>query len=337
MDSLTYQAIEFNGGLFGPSIVAGVTTSGLYGLIAVALVLSYRISRTIAFVHGGIVLSGALLFWYFCTPSYSGGEDILSGLDAGNGGGGGRPDWPKWPVMFGLMLAGAAVAAFYGFIVTSSKMATYPRVTLTNFSLALMLIMVGIIFWKNKSSGEQAPSPFGSGGFDVSTPGGSVDQRVSYHQLATLIILVAFVIGFAILLQQTRFGVYTRAVADNVEASKLVGVPIGRVGTIVYAVSGAVSALGGILIANPVGTETTGILFIFLRALIVCVLGAFASIPLALAGAVLIAVVDSMMEAGVFGTPDKAVKEIVVVFILFSVVIGIDRFGKKGSSVLAGH
>ncbi|WP_019878107.1 branched-chain amino acid ABC transporter permease [Sporichthya polymorpha] len=336
MDSLTTQALSFEGGLFGPSIVAGVTTSGLYGLVAVALVLSYRISRTIAFVHGGIVLSGALLYWYFVTPTYSGGEDILAGLDDG-GGGGGRPELPKWVAVFGLMLAGAAVAAFYGWIVTSTRMATYPRVTLTNFSLALMLIMVGIIFTKNKSSGEQAPSPFGGDGFEFPTPGGTVDQRVSYHQLATLIILVAVVIGFAILLQRTRFGVYTRAVADNVEASKLVGVPIGKVGTIVYAISGAIAALGGILIANPVGTETTGILFIFLRALIVCVLGAFASIPLALAGAVLIAVIDSMIESGVFGTPDKAVKEIVVVAILFSVVIGIDRFGKKSSSVLAGH
>lgn len=332
MDSLTTQALDFNGGLFGPSIVAGVTTSGLYGLVAVALVLSYRISRTIAFVHGGIVLAGALLFWYFCTPSYSGGDTLLAGEE----GGGGRPDLPKWPVMFALMLAGAAVAAAYGWIVTSTKMASYPRVTLTNFSLALMLIMVGIIFTKNTSSGEQAPSPFGSGGMDIDV-GGTVSQRVSHHQLATLIILVAVVIGFAILLQQTRFGVYTRAIADNVEASKLVGVPIGKVGTIVYAISGAIAALGGILIANPVGTETTGILFIFLRALIVCVLGAFASIPLALAGAVLIAVVDSMIESGVFGQPDRAVKELVVVFILFAVVIGIDRFGKKGSSVLAGH
>lgn len=332
MDSLTTQALDFNGGLFGPSIVAGVTTSGLYGLVAVALVLSYRISRTIAFVHGGIVLAGALLFWYFCTPSYSGGEALLAGEESG----GGRPDLPKWPVMFGLMLAGAAVAAAYGWIVTSTKMASYPRVTLTNFSLALMLIMVGIIFTRNTSSGEQAPSPFGSGGFNVDV-GGTVSQRVSHHQLATLIILVAVVVGFAILLQQTRFGVYTRAIADNVEASKLVGVPIGKVGTIVYAISGAIAALGGILIANPVGTETTGILFIFLRALIVCVLGAFASIPLALAGAVLIAVVDSMIESGVFGQPDRAVKELVVVFILFAVVIGIDRFGKKGSSVLAGH
>jgi branched-subunit amino acid ABC-type transport system permease component len=324
----TFTALEFNSHILAPAIVAGVTTSGLYGLIAVALVLSYRISRTIAFVHGGIVLAGALLYWYLCSPNPElAGEALLSGQTSG----GGRPELPMWPVMIGLMLAGAAVAAFYGFIVTSTRMATYPRVTLTNFSLALMLIMIGLIFKYNTSSGEVAPSPFGKGGFRIDI------QRVTYHQLATLIILVAFVIGFALLLQRTRFGVYTRAVADHVEASKLVGVPIGRVGTIVYAISGAISALAGVLISNPVGTETTGILFIFLRALIVCVLGAFASIPLALAGAVLIAVVDSTIESGVFGPPDKSVKEIVVVVILFSVVLGIDRFGKKGSSVFASH
>src|SRR5690349_24934890 len=101
MDSLT--ALQFNGDILGPSIVAGVTTSGLYGLIAVALVLSYRISRTLAFVHGGIVLSGALLFWYLCTPSYEGGSELLAGLEGG-GGGGGRPDLPMWPVLIGLML-----------------------------------------------------------------------------------------------------------------------------------------------------------------------------------------------------------------------------------------
>lgn len=323
MDSLT--ALEFNSNTFGPSIVNGVTTAGLYGLIAVALVLSYRISRTIAFVHGGIVLAGTLLFWYFTAKNPGGGEVLL---DAG-GQGGGRPELPIWPVVIALMVGGAAVAAFYGFLVTSSKLATYPRVTLTNFSLALMLIMIGVIFKYNKASGEPAPSPFGDGRFQVGI------QTVTIHQLATLIILGGIVVGFTILLQRTRFGVYTRAVADNVEASKLVGVPIGQVGTSVYAISGAISALGGILLGNVVGTDTYGILFIFLRALIVCVLGAFGSIPLALAGAVMIAIVDSMLKADVFGTVEQGIREIVVVAILFGVVIAIDRFGKKGSSVLA--
>lgn len=328
MDSLT--AISFNSDTFGPSIVNGVTQAGLYGMIAVALVISYRISRTVAFVHGGIVLAGTLLFWYLASPKpeEAAGEALL--LEA-TGGGGVGPGLPMWPTLIGLMIAGAAVAALYGFLVTSSKLSTYPRVTLTNFSLAMMLLMVGIIFKYNKASGEPAPTPFGDGRFQIGI------QTVTVHQVMTLVLLVGIVIAFTILLQATRFGVFTRAIADNVEASKLVGVPIGQVGTSVYAISGAISALGGILIGNFVGTDTTGILFIFLRALIVCVLGAFGSIPLALAGAVMIAIVDSMLKSDVFGTVDAGYREIIVVAILFTVVIAIDRFGKKGSSVLAGH
>jgi branched-subunit amino acid ABC-type transport system permease component len=150
-----------------------------------------------------------------------------------------------------------------------------------------------------------------------------------------LIILGVIVVGFTILLQQTRFGIYVRAIADNVEASKLVGVPIGTVGTSVYAFSGAISTLGGVLLGNYIGTDTTSILFVFLRALIVCVLGAFASIPLALAGAIVLAIVDSMLKADVFGSINVGWREVIVIMILFGVVVLIDRFGKKGTSVLA--
>jgi branched-chain amino acid transport system permease protein len=325
MDSLT--AISFNQHTFGPSIVNGITTSGLYGLIAVSLVLSYRISRTIAFVHGGIVLAGTLLFWYLCSPNLAeGGEALL----AGSGQSTNRPEFPRIPTIIGLMLAGAAVAALYGYLVTSTKLSLYPRVTLTNFALGMMLLIVGIVFRYNKASGEPGPPlPGGEHKFKVGI------QFVTMHQVMTLILLAVVVIAITILLQATRFGIFVRAVADNVEASKLVGVPIGQVGTTVYAMSGAISALGGILLGNYVGTDTNSILFIFLRALIVCVLGAFASIPLALAGAVTLAIIDSMLKSDVFGTVDAGYRELIVVFILFSVVILVDRFGKKGSSVLA--
>ena len=40
--------IEFHQVALGPGIVNGVTTAALYGVIAVALVLSFRMSRTVA-------------------------------------------------------------------------------------------------------------------------------------------------------------------------------------------------------------------------------------------------------------------------------------------------
>jgi branched-subunit amino acid ABC-type transport system permease component len=324
MDSLT--ALSFNQHTFGPSIVNGVTTSGLYGMIAVALVLSYRISRTIAFVHGGIVLAGTLLYWYLVSPNADSGEALLSASGQSSS----RPEFPRIPTVIVLMLAGAAIAALYGFLVTSTKLSLYPRVTLTNFALGLMLLLVGIVFRYNKSSGEPVPPlPGGQHHFRIGI------QTVTIHQVMTLAFLGIIVVAFTILLQATRFGIFVRAVADNVEASKLVGVPIGQVGTTVYAMSGAISALGGIMLGNYIGTDTNSILFVFLRALIVCVLGAFASIPLALAGSVTLAIIDSMLKSDVFGSVDTGYRELIVVFILFSVVILVDRFGKKGSSVLA--
>jgi len=213
--------------------------------------------------------------------------------------------------------------------VTSTKLALYPKVTLTNFSLAMMLVMVGLIFKYSTASGEPVDSPFGDHRWHLGV------QVITLHEIMTLVLLATVVIGFTVLMQRTRFGIYVRAVADNVEASKLVGVPIGTVGTSVYAISGAISAMGGVLIGNYIGNDTTSILFVFLRAMIVCVLGAFSSIPLALAGSVVLSLLDSTLKADVFGHVDNGLREIIVVSILFSVVLLIDRFGKKSSSVLA--
>jgi branched-subunit amino acid ABC-type transport system permease component len=55
VSSFTYQ-----GPLLGPSLVSGFFQAGLYGLLAVALVLTYRVSRTVAFVHGGLAILGAM-------------------------------------------------------------------------------------------------------------------------------------------------------------------------------------------------------------------------------------------------------------------------------------
>lgn len=317
-------AIAFNTETLGPAAVNGITTAGLYGFVAVALVLSYRVSRTIAFLHGGILLGGTLLFWYMTAKTTD------PGLEFGAGGAENFfPQFEVWPVFIFLVIAGALLGAFYGYLTTCTRLSTYPRVTLTNLSLGFMLIIIGLLFKYNLSQGQPTRTPFGTGKFSVGV------QIVTVHQLVMLILLLVLVIGLAVLMQVTRFGIYVRAIADNVNASQLVGVPIGRVGVGVYAISGAVAALGGVLLGYVVGTETTGILTIFLRGLMVCVLGAFGSLPLALTGAVVLAIVDSMMKSDVFGAVDSGMREIVIMGLLIAAVLAIDRFGKRGSSVLS--
>lgn len=309
--------------LFVPSVVNGVMVAGLYGLIAVAMVLSYRISRTVAFVHGGILLGGTLLYWYFTAPADNG--VALFGQEAATGRG---PDLGTWGAMIVVVLLGVAIATAYGAAVTSNRLANYPRVTLTTFSLAVMLIIVGVMFSLMSAQGERTDSPFGTGTVSI------FGDIVTVHQLVSLVTLAVLVTVFSLVLKRTRFGVYMRAIADDVDASRLVGVPIGVVGISVYAMSGGVSAFAGVMLASSIGTDSLSVLFIFLNALIVCVIGAFGSLPLALVGAAVLAILDNSMSAGVFGNIGGGPRELIIIVAIFLVVLLIDRYGKKGKQVI---
>src|SRR5207244_13090720 len=109
--------------------------------------------------------------------------------------------------------------------------------------------------------------------------------NVSYRQVATIAIAAVLVVILGLLLTRTRGGVYLRSIADDVEASRWVGVPLHRVGTAVYAGSGALAALAGVMIAPVLGPSSLDVLFVFLRALSAAVIGGVSSFGLALVGA----------------------------------------------------
>ena len=312
----TMLGMDLNGDVFAPSLVNGVVSAGLYGLIAVAMVLTFRVSRTVAFLHGGLVLMGAIFYWWLTTPNRFGI--------------GGRPGLAPWVGTVIIVTTGAAIAGVYGLVVTGNRMAGWPRVTLTTFSLAIMLLIGGVLFETIDAESQTALTPFGRKTVVV------FGQFVTMHQIATLTIIATVVAVLSVVLKRTRTGIYIRAVADNVAGSRLVGVPINRVGTGVYAVSGAISALAGSLLAAQIGLDVGGILGVFLRALMVCVLGGFNSLTLALAGAVLLGVVDNMLRAGVFGPQSMGTQEFVVFAAIFGAVLAINRFRPQaGSEALA--
>lgn len=67
------------------------------------------------------------------------------------------------------------------------------------------------------------------------------------------LILIAYTLG-AILLQYTRFGRVTLAIGGNEEAARLMGLPVTVTKTLVYAMSGALAGLAGVILASRSGT-----------------------------------------------------------------------------------
>ncbi|MEP7036830.1 MAG: ABC transporter permease, partial [Acidobacteriota bacterium] len=75
---------------------------------------------------------------------------------------------------------------------------------------------------------------------------------IGFLPVPILILIVAFAVGWLVL-NQTRFGRNVFAVGDNDEAARLMGLNINRVTIAVYAISGALAGLAGVMLASRLG------------------------------------------------------------------------------------
>ncbi|MGW8250041.1 MAG: ABC transporter permease [Anaerolineales bacterium] len=66
-------------------------------------------------------------------------------------------------------------------------------------------------------------------------------------------IIIAYAVG-ALLLQYTRFGRVTLAIGGNEEATRLMGLPVYTTKLLVYAISGGLAGLAGVILASRSGT-----------------------------------------------------------------------------------
>jgi branched-chain amino acid transport system permease protein len=303
-------AVEFHSQLLGPAVVLGVAAAGLYGLMAVSLVLTYRVSRTIGFVHGGIAIFAAHMYWWL---TYDSGVTGNFSPDAS------QVRMGDWQGLALVVVLGTLIGLAYGLTVTGKRMGNWPRLNLTVYSLAWLLGIIAVTSTFIEPQSTRVPSIFGTG---VHQLFGGVITR---HQVATLLILVAVIAALGFVLMRTQTGVNIRAVADDVEAARFVGVPLTKVGAGVYAFAGAMSAFAGALVTATVGMLVPELLTVFLRALTVSVLGGLTSFTLALVGCVMLGVGEALLTAGVFGQMSIGSQEVTIMAALFGLVLLINR------------
>jgi branched-subunit amino acid ABC-type transport system permease component len=296
-------ALQFHSNILAPAIVNGVAISSLYALLAIALVLTFRMSRSVAFVHGGIASICAYLYWYLAATTAS--KFTVLG-------------WPKLPSLLIVVLFGGLGGFIFGTVVMG-RMAAWPRVTVTTFSLGAMLLVAGIAGTIWRGVFETVPSPFGAGTQKI------FGMNVTRHQVVCVALLVALSAVLTVVLSKTRLGIYIRAIADDVEAGDIVGIPTRSVAIGVWTFSGALAGLGGALIV-PMSTLTElAVLFVLMRSLAAAVLGGFDSLPLALIGALIFGLVESVVGGGVFGPVSSGAREVILVVLLFGGILLLAR------------
>ncbi len=293
------------------SFVTGIASGALYGILAIALVMSFRMSRVVAFVHGGIALSSAFLYWYLvANPARTSGHGTNLAYAT--------KEWPKLPAVILAILLGAGLGILFASVATG-RMSKWPRITVTTFALGGMLLFAGITQEIWPGAFEIVPSPFGKGRVSI------WGANVSHHQIAVVSILVFLVIVLHLLVTKTKVGVQIRAISDDVEAAEIVGVPVRRVSMGVWCLTGAMAGLGGILLAPMTRLGASVVLFVLIRSLAGAVLGGFNSLPLALLGSMLFGQVEAHVTGGTFGKISSGWREVILMAVLFTGIFIVTR------------
>lgn len=283
-----------------PAFVVGLANAGIYSVLAVALVLTYKISRTVGFLHYGIAVVGGYGYYGF---TVDGG---LSGAGA----------------LFVVIAIGTLIGGGFGVIVTDRRIAFLPKITLSTVSLATMLMVVAAatISFPVRPDVAIPVSPFGSHVFQLG------NYNVTLHRVMILVITVALCFVISAWLTKSRAGVNVRAISDDVEAARWAGIRLFQVGICAWAASGALAALAGGLVAPIAGTDLASILLIFFRALTVAVIGGFRSPTLALGGAVVLSLTESFVKVGVFGDVGPGAEEMVILGVMVATALLVARF-----------
>jgi ABC-type branched-subunit amino acid transport system ATPase component/ABC-type branched-subunit amino acid transport system permease subunit len=278
------------------SWVLGLLNGLTIGLLAVGLVLIYKSNRFLNLAHAQLGTLPALLLAKW------------------------RLDWHwNWWLSFGAaVLAGIATALLVErFLVRPLVRRSRSPIRLLLLSLAVSQLLLAMTYIPDlgPKASDQAlyPQPFHSS----ASVGGVV---LSGMDLLTAIVVPLIVIALTVFLRYTMMGRQIRATANNPDAARLCGVPVGRVGAIAWGMAGACSVVSAVLQAPNQSNFNFASFgpYLLMLTLGAAALGAFVSLPWALGGGILLGLVNQFV---VDHTSDATDAELVVFLLILAIVL----------------
>lgn len=285
-----------------PAALLGVVIGMTYGLLAVGLVLIFRISGIINFAHGQIGAFAAAAF----------GLAVVQW---------GIPYWVAFPLA--LALAGLTGAATETAVVRRLRKAPRIMSVVATLGVGQFLVFFGMAINAQASAGSQYPLPVGMPSFDV----GALFVTPAYS--AMLFLSPVVVLAIAVFLRQSKFGLAMRAAAANPEAARMAGIFSSRMSGLAWAIAGALSAFSAIL-TQPTQGFTSGDAFgpaLLLRAMTVAVLARMNNIPQAMVAGVGLGVIEQFL---LWNYPQGGFVELALfVIILLALLLQRQRVGRE--------
>lgn len=235
--------------------IAGLVTGGAYALMGLSTLLTYRLVSVVNFAQAAVGAFGAFTMVILVERGMPLVLAILVGL-----------------------IVGAAVHALVGAVMVrwfaEASEGTKAAVTVAVYT---SFVAVGLRLFGAQHP-HRFPTPFATPAFTL----GRV--VVTWIAVITVVLAVLFTVLPVLLLRRTRLGLLLRALAERPTTAELVGIPVPRLSIVVWAVTGAASALAIMIIAPQFASDFGSQALLITPALAAALVGVFRSFPLTLAG-----------------------------------------------------
>jgi branched-chain amino acid transport system permease protein len=249
------------------AIVDGILIGGVYALMAVGLTLIFGVLDIINIAQGVLVILGAYLSYSLFTKAHI---DPYLGLII------------TIPAMFII-----GVAVHWAFI---SRLRGGERTSMTLLvTYAVGLIIEGVLYKIYGANNVQLSPSYVNSSVHV------LGLYIGWVYIWGFVIAVALVGAIYALLYRTRFGRSVRAVMQNGDAARLVGINVNKVAAITFGVGVAVTAAGGMAFGETNAFNANSGYDLISRLLSIVILGGMGSVGGALGAAVFMLTLESVV------------------------------------------
>lgn len=272
-------------------IINSLHVGSIYALIALGYTMVYGIVKLINFAHGDILMVGAY-FTFFALTAYR--------------------------LPFGVaLIVSVIICALLGMLIDKvayKPLRNAPRISALITALGVSMLLENGFRYLFGADTKRMPEIISSEHAFVLG-----EVRISYMTFITIGVSIVFMILLRVIVHYTKTGKAMRAVSEDTNASKLMGINVDKTIAITFAIGSALGAVGGILYSmNYYEVQPYMGMMPGLKAFVAAVLGGIGSIPGAMLGGFVIGGIETITRGYISTTwADAFVFGILILVLIF--------------------
>jgi len=238
----------------------GISSGAIYASVALGLVLIWRATRVVNFAAGGMAMICAFIAF-----------SVI------NGGG------SYWLGFLVALASGLVIGAVVERVIIRPVESKPPlNAVIVTFGLLILLEAIAGMIWGNTP--RSFPAAFSLHGYTV----GGTTLLFTPNDTFIVLVVIAVAAALAFLFRATSIGLRMRGAAFAPEVARLLGVRVGRMLTLGWALAAMVGSLAGVLVAPSVFLGPNSFDPILIIGFVAAVLGGLDSPPGAVVGGIVL-------------------------------------------------